>query len=175
MKTKKHDDGLLSELAKETCEGFQDEIESNSDFDKSEDLRDYFEKRLNEVDYNSVVDYLVQQKIESDLLHFQDETKCYRMMLGDNVLDFPSNWSVFELISSKEIILLDNENDNDFLIDVFSELKGNVKQLLVVTDHRNKIRVVYIKDDEIAKHLKWFEGYFQKHNSIASDWQKKIA
>jgi len=152
-------DLFMSQITEETCA----EAGEDTTLAKCVDFQKYFEKRLNQVEFNSLSDYLNQQSLNHHALEFQATSKCYRLNINDSILDFPSNWSIFEEISTKEIIPVDHVTDQNFLIDIFSELIGTVENIVLLRDNQN-IKLVFLQSSNFKDHLNWMLGYFEKKN-----------
>ena len=153
------DDTLLSKLIAETYTESTEKDQPNSFVD----LRNYFEKRLNEVDYNSLTDYLGQNSIDWVLLEYRTESKCYRLIMKGSMMDFPSNWSIFKEIKSQDIIYVDQSLDQDFLLDVFAELNGKHGNIALVKDEQT-MKMVFLPVEASKEHLQWMRNYFEKKN-----------
>lgn len=153
------DDTLLSKLIAETYTDSVDKDQPNSFVD----LRNYFEKRLNEVDYKSLSDYLGQNSIDWVLMEYRLESKCYRLIMKGSLIDFPSNWSVFKEIKSQDIIYVDQSLDQDFLLDVFAELNGKHGNIALVKDEQ-VVKMVFLPEEVSKEHVQWMRNYFEKKN-----------
>ena len=127
------------------------------------DLRNYFERKLNEVEFNSLTDYLTQNNLEMSELLLQDQTKCYRLIHNQSVLDFPSNWSIFKEIETKNLVYIDESLDQDFLLDIFSEVTGEYKNLALVKVDE-EVKLIYVPEETSKEHLDRFRGFFEKKN-----------
>ena len=152
-------DLFMSQITEETCAEAVEETAPG----KCVDFQKYFEKRLNQFEFNSLIDYLDQQSLNHHSLEFQTTSLCYRLNIKDSILDFPSNWSIFEEISTKEIIPVDPSVDHNFLIDIFSELVGSVDNIVLLRDNQN-IMLVFLQSTDSKDHLRWMYGYFEKKN-----------
>jgi hypothetical protein len=152
-----NDETLISKLISETYSESAEKDLSN----EVSDLRNYFEKKLNEVDFCSISEYMVQHKLSLSDLIFQSQTRCYRLINNKAVLDFPSNWSVFREIQNEKIIFLDQSLDQDNLLDIFSELNGQYFNVAILK-YDSEIKLVYLPEEESKNHLKWFRSYFEK-------------
>ena len=106
-----NDDTLISKLISETYSESTEKDQPNAVVD----LRNYFEKKLNEVDFISISDYLSQHNLSMSNVVFQTQSQCYRLVLNESVLDFPSNWSIFKEINSEDLVYVDQSLDQDFL------------------------------------------------------------
>lgn len=157
------DDKLISKLLTETCIEAPDKDQPNAVLD----LRNYFERKLNEVDFISINDYLIQHSLDMSKLTFQNMSQCYRLVFKGSVLDFPSNWSIFKDIKSDDMVYVDQSLDQDFLLDIFSELKGNFTNIALVKDS-NEVTLIYLPEEASKDHIQWFRGYFEKKNSQES-------
>lgn len=153
------DDTLISQLISET---YDDGPEKEEPIAFS-DLRNYFERKLNEVEFNSLTDYLTQNNLEMSELLLQDQTKCYRLIHNQSVLDFPSNWSIFKEIETKNLVYIDESLDQDFLLDIFSEVTGEYKNLALVKVDE-EVKLIYVPEETSKEHLDWFRGFFEKKN-----------
>lgn len=154
------DDTLISKLISETYTEAPDKDQPNAVVD----LRNYFERKLNEVDFNSMSDYLIQHDLRMSALTFQEESKCYRLTYNESVLDFPSNWSIFKDIKSEDVVYVDQSLDQDFLLDIFSELTGIYSNLALVKEEK-EVKLIYLPEEASKDHVKWFRGFFEKKNA----------
>lgn len=154
-----NDDTLISKLISETYSEAADKDQPNAVVD----LRNYFEKKLNEVDFISINDYLFQHSLSMSNVIFQTNTQCYRLELNKSVIDFPSNWSIFKEINSEDLVYLDQSLDQDFLLDIFSELNGSFFNLALVRDNTD-VKLVYLPEEVSKDHIQWFRGFFEKKN-----------
>jgi hypothetical protein len=156
-----NDDTLISKLISETyLEGSEKESPSATG-----DLRNYFERKLNEVDFISISDYLSQHNLSVSNLIFQSATQCYRLVLNESTIDFPSNWSIFNEIKTENLVYLDQSLDQDFLLDIFSELNGDFYNLALVKDEID-VKLIYLPEIASREHLQWFRGFFEKKNQL---------
>lgn len=154
-----NEDTLISKLIEETCTESVEKDQPNT----SVDLRKYFEKRLNQVDFISIKDYLDQHHLSHQALVFQANTSCYRLSFKQSVLDFPSNWSIFKEIKDTDLLYLDQSHDQDFLLDIFSELCGSFQNIVLVKENQ-EIQLVFLPDESPSDHVKWMQNYFEKKN-----------
>ncbi len=154
-----NDDTLISQLIEET---YTESIEEDQD-DKTIDLSKYFEKRLNQVDYISIRDYLVQHHLSHQFLTYQKSSGCYRLLFKDSTLDFPSNWSIFGEIKTQDFVFLNQSQDEDFLLDIFSEMCGSLQNIILVKESK-EVQLVFVSDEEANEHVGWIKNYFEKKN-----------
>lgn len=154
-----NDDTLISKLLVETYQETADKDQPNAVVD----LRHYFERKLNEVEFLSLEDYLSQNGLMMSNLKLVKKSQCYRLKHNDSVIDFPSNWSIFKEINNEDMVFVDQSLDQDFLLDIFSELNGDFYNLALVKD--NKIlMMIYLPEESSKEHVQWFRGYFEKKN-----------
>ncbi len=155
----KNDDLLISQLINETCKDEREDLSSNV-----VDLSSYFEKRLNQVEHKSLNDYLVQSGIIHYKLNYQQFSKCYRLSTTESIeIDFPSNWGPFSQISySGYVSIKADENDEEMLCDILSEVVGEVK-MLVITSENNSVLFVPLST-AFNEHAQWIQEYFEKKN-----------
>jgi hypothetical protein len=132
-------------------------------------LVDYFERRLNEVDYISLKAYLENEEILSFLLSYNEQTKCYRATVGSFEIDFPSNWSIFSEFHDSKLAYVNAEEDSDSLCEVFLSLVGEVKFVVLASDH-DMSRLIFLNSENAVKQCAWIEGYFQ--NKQAEEQKK---
>ncbi len=154
------EDTLISKLIEETYTESVEKDQPNTHVD----LRMYFEKRLNEVDFGSISDYIDQNFLSHFQLVFINNIGCYRLTLKESVLDFPSNWSIFKDVSSSDLVYVDQSLDQDFLLDVMSELYGNIQSFILVRES-DKVEMVLLSDEKSHEHIKWMRNYFEKKNN----------
>lgn len=156
-----NEDTLISKLIEETYS----EPAEKEQVESFVDLRKYFEKRLNEVDFNSISDYLNQHHLSHQPLTFVMRSGCYRLIFKQSVLDFPSNWSIFKEIASTDLVYLDQSHDQDFLLDVFSEICGSFQNIALVRESQD-IQLVFLPDEDSHNHIEWMKCYFEKKNKV---------
>ena len=155
-----NDDTLISKLLVETYEETSDKDQPNAVVD----LRHYFERKLNEVEFLSLEDYLAQNGLAMSSLKLVKKSQCYRLNHNDSVIDFPSNWSIFKEIKNEDIVFVDQSLDQDFLLDIFSELNGDFYNLALVKDNQ-VVMMIYLPEESSKEHVQWFRGYFEKKKS----------
>lgn len=154
------DDKLISKLISET---YDEDLEKDPS-SVVVNLRNYFEKKLNEVEFFSLNDYFLQNTIDTNPLLFVKEIFCYRLARGDLILDFPINWSVFKNIEEEKIVYIDESLDEDFLLDIFYEITGNFSNLLLLKNEES-LWLIYLPKDSSKKHLEWFKNYLEKKST----------
>jgi len=157
-----NDDILISKLIEETCTETTIEKDQPNSF---VDLRKYFEKRLNEVDFLSIADYLDQHHLSHQEISFQYQSKCYRLSFKQTILDFPSNWSVFKEIGKADLVYVDQSLDQDFLLDIFAELCGSHQNIVLVKENQ-EVQLVFLPEENSRDHVNWMRNYFDKKNSV---------
>lgn len=157
-----NDETLISQLISETCVEALEKEQPGAVLD----LRNYFERKLNEVEFISIKDYLEQNNLEMSELLLQSQTKCYRLIYKDSILDFPVNWSIFKEIGTEDFVYVDESLDQDFLLDIFSELTGEYKNLALVKEDEN-IKMIYFSEEASKVHIQWFRGFFEKRNKTS--------
>ena len=154
-----NEDTLISMLIEETCS-------EKAEKDQTEnviDLQKYFEKRLNQVDYISIEDYFVQNDLNHQTLNYESKNGCYRLIFKQTILDFPSNWSIFNQIKNSDFVFVDNNVDDDFLLDIFTELSG-LSQNIALVKEKNNVQLVFLSTEESVDHVNWMNEYFKKKN-----------
>lgn len=161
-----NEDTLISKLIAET---YPDSVEKDLP-NNCVDLRKYFEKRLNQVDFVSISDYLEQNELSFNELKFKDDSACYRLIYNKQILDFPSNWSIFKEIKSTDIVYVDQSLDQDFLLDLFAEICGKPQNIALLKEEQ-VVKLVFLSEAEAREHVKWMRDYFEKKNTH----QEKIA
>ncbi len=166
-----NDDTLISKLIEETCTESVEKDQPNSFID----LRKYFEKRLNEVDFLSIQDYLQQHHLSHQPIPLRPNSNCYRLTFKQSVLDFPSNWSIFKDIKNSDLIYVDQSLDQDFLLDIFAELCGSFQNIVLVRENQ-EVQLVFLPEEESRDHVKWMRNYFEKKNTgTGSDSEEAAA
>jgi hypothetical protein len=156
-----NDDALISKLISET---YLDSTEKDLPNAIGE-LRDYFEKKLNEVEFISMDDYLSQHGLSMSPLTLHTNTSCYRLICNKAVLDFPTNWSIFRDLKTENLIFVDSSLDQDFLLDIFSELRGEFTNLALVKEDE-AVKLIYLPEEQSKEHIQWFRGFFEKKNQV---------
>jgi hypothetical protein len=152
-----NEDTLISKLIEETCSEASESEGQNS----FTDLRKYFEKRLNEVDFNSISDYLDQNQLSHQVLSFENKSRCYRLKFKQSVLDFPSNWSIFSEIETNDLIYVDQSVDEDYLLDIFSEICGSFQNVVLLKEN-TEVQLVFLPGENAIEHVSWMRNYFEK-------------
>ena len=153
----RNEDTLISQLTSET---YDDGPEKEQPITVS-DLRNYFERKVNEVEFISITDYLVQNNLDMSELLLQHQTQCYRLIYNELILDFPMNWSIFKEIRINDLVYVDESLDQDFLLDIFSEITGEYKNLALV-NLDGELKLVYFPEESSNDHMEWFRGFFEK-------------
>lgn len=159
-----NDDILISQLIEETCTESVEKDQPNSIVD----LRKYFEKRLNEVDFISIADYLNQHGLSHQMISYLPKSGCFRLSFGQSVIDFPSNWSIFKDIKTTDLIFVDQSLDQDFLLDIFAELCGCFQNIVLVKENQ-EVQLVFLSEESSRDHLKWMRNYFEKKNTDSGE------
>jgi hypothetical protein len=157
-------DLLMKQIIDET---YHDDTTSSSPIN----LVHYFEKRLNEVDFLSLKNYLSNEDIQFLPLEYNQITGCYRLVLDSNIIDFPSNWSIFSELQNRQFNYVRTTNDEDFLCEIFESHVGNLK-IMVVTNDNNETHLIFLKSADAEKNLDWIKNYFL---SKAESTEKKAA
>ena len=159
-----NDDTLISKLITETYDDGPEKEQPSGVLD----LRNYFERKLNEIEFISIDDYLAQNNLEMSELMLQDQTQCYRLVYNESILDFPTNWSIFKEIGFEDLVYVDQSLDQDMLLDIFLEITGDYKNLALVKDN-GQVKIVYLPEEASKEHIKWFRGFFEKKNQDAKE------
>lgn len=147
-------DLLLKQITEET---YQDDFSTSS----PTSLVNYFEKRLNEVDFLSLKTYLANEEILFLPMTYNEVTKCYRVVMDQTPIDFPSNWSIFSRFGSEQLVHVKASADKDFLCEIFLSHVGEVKIIMLATDE-NRSKLIFLSSEKSDKHLEWVENYFAK-------------
>lgn len=151
------EDNFIEVLLNETCE-----LEENASFKKIEEttnlvsLRDYFEKKVNEVEYINLHLFLSENNVRYATLKYQAETKMYRMNLNNQDYDFPENWSFFQYIEKE--MYWEHHTDNDFLNELFSEMVGYDYQLAFVNEDK-QCDMIFVPIADLKKCKEWLREY----------------
>ena len=157
----KNDDFLISQLISETYDDAPQKEQPNDVID----LRNYFEKKLNEIEFLSIKEYLTQNGLVAQSVKYIEQIKCFRIILNNHIIDFPSNWSIFNDLTKGNLIFLESKNDQDYLLEIFSELRG-IQSNLAILNHDSQISMVFLPEELSKVHLKWFRGFFEKVNQL---------
>lgn len=154
------DDNFIEVLLNETCD-----LEENAEMFKKEEfsnvhsLRNYFERKVNEVEYLNLHQFLSANKIQFVSLKYESEIKMYRMSLKGTDYDFPVNWSFFQHIQNE--MYWEHREDQELLNEVFSELIGYQYQLAFVNEN-NKCDMIFVPTAELKKCNDWLREYVIK-------------
>lgn len=154
-----NDETLISQLTSETYVDAPEKEQPGAVLD----LRNYFERKLNEVEFISIGSYLAQHNLEMSELVLQDKIQCYRLIYNESILDFPVNWSVFKEIGTEDLVYIDQSLDQDYLLDIFSEIIGEYKNLVLIKE-RGEVKIIYLSEEVSREHIQWFRGFFEKRN-----------
>lgn len=147
-------ESLLKKITEET---YQEDVSSSSPIS----LVNYFEKRLNEVDYLSLKNYLVDENVLFLPLNFIESTKCYRINLNETIIDFPSNWSIFSKFAKDQLVYVNASADEDFLCEIFLSHVGEVK-VIVLAGENHESHLIFLNSEKSEKHFEWINNYFAK-------------
>jgi hypothetical protein len=152
-----NEDALISKLIEETYNESVEKDETNS----CTDLRKYYEKKLNQIEFISINDYLDQHHLCHQQLVLESFTGCYRLSFKETILDFPSNWSIFKTINNSDFVYVDQSFDQDFLLDIFSEICGSYQNIALIKENQ-EVQLVFLPDEESNEHVGWMKNYFEK-------------
>ncbi len=150
------DDNFINVMINETCEESLDKKAEIAESNNVINLRDYFEKKVNEVEFLSLKEYLLDKNVKFATLNYQSKTKMYRMTLGDSVFDFPENWSVFKNLRTENYI--EHIHDDDFLNDLFSEFIGYDYQLTFLVENDTN-QMIFVPLHQLTKCKEWLREY----------------
>jgi hypothetical protein len=161
---------LMKQITEET---YQDDDTSAS---PPINLVNYFEKKLNEVDFISLKNYLAHEEILYCPLTFNHLTRCYRIVLGNTEIDFPSNWSIFNKFQTESLVHVKATDDEDFLCEVFLSQTGEVNILVLANDNEES-RLIFLSSIKSEQQLNWIESYFAKKEEEKNEigFEKKKA
>lgn len=161
------DDNFIEVLLNETCDLEEEtETKKTEEFSNVVNLRDYFERKVNEVEYLNLHQFLSENKIQFVELNYQSETKMYRMSLNGEVYDFPENWSLFQYVEKE--MYWEHHTDPEFLNELFSEMVGYHYQLAFVNEN-NQCDMIFVPTAELKKCNDWLREY------VIKKMEKKIA
>jgi hypothetical protein len=68
---------------------------------------------------------------------------------------------VFKDLRNKELVFIDQSLDQDFLLDIFSEITGSFSNLAMVNESEN-VRVIFLPEEASKDHVQWIRGYLEK-------------
>lgn len=154
------DDNFIGVLLNETCE-----LEDSKENKKYEvpsnvvNLRDYFERKVNEVEYLNLHQFLKENRVQFVELKYVAETKMYRMSLNGDIFDFPENWSFFQFI--KREMYWEHHSDPELLNEVFSDLIGYHYQLAFVNEN-DMCDMIFVPTADFKKCNEWLREYVIK-------------
>lgn len=151
-----NEDLLFSKLLEETCTPKLEKDKPNN----FSDLRNYFEKKLNEVEFYSLEDYFKNSNIVFYEIYLLKNTSCFRLKIKNDFIDFPSNWSSFSNILSSPMILIDSENDNSGLLDIFSEQR-NIYEFIILLNIEGKFFLVFVNPTQALSVTEWVDNYLK--------------
>jgi hypothetical protein len=149
---------MMKQLIEET---YQEDVGPTSPVS----LVNYFERRLNEVEYTSLKNYLKNEEVLFLPMTFNAANGCYRVALANTEIDFPSNWSIFSKFHTEHIVHVKANQDEDFLCEVFLSHVGEVKILVLASDN-GMSRLIFLNSDKAEKQLEWIENYFKNKAEI---------
>lgn len=140
------EDSFISQMLNETMEVSSTETASTSNV---VNLRDYFESKSNtSEDKLDLNEFLRSKLLPVNGLEYIPETQCFRLSFVGDVLDFPSNWSIFSKMLQSEFVNLSRRNDADHLCDVLSSLYGSDVEVVIFRDHSH-FRWVWFEEDKL--------------------------
>jgi len=157
-------DHFISKLVDETLEG----IDPESPEIHQTELENYFENKLSNPNLDNPMDNFYRLAGENSLFYylgyFENSNSCFRFSIGKSILDFPSNWSVFEMIRSKvreaqgEIfgVEINKFLDHDKLIEVFQNFNQKCSRIFFICYNKNITIFTFNEDQDhvVEKFLK---------------------
>ncbi len=162
------DDNFINVMINETCDGSLDKKNDSSEaVSNVVNLRDYFEKKVNEVEFLSLKEYLKDKNVKFVTLDYSEKTKMYRMTLNENIFDFPENWSVFKTLRTENYIEL--IHNDDLLNEIFAEFIGYDYQLTFLAEN-NQNQMIFVPLHQITKCKEWLREYVLRNQD-----RKKVA
>ena len=153
------EDDLISKLINETCK--EEQSEEKLEEAKVFELSNYFEKRVNQVEFLSLEKYLTQQDLNSFTLSYNELNSCYRLETNNVTLDFPSNWSIFHTLKVNKLQWISAKENTDFLCDIFAEVLGSC-EAFALTNDSGKFNITLFSDSSANDHYEWMLNYFSK-------------
>ncbi|GAB4012055.1 MAG: hypothetical protein Fur0010_07450 [Bdellovibrio sp.] len=153
MASFKEDDRLISKLLNETYEVLPVQNVSKS----SQDLSDYFNQKSSVSEFNNFVKeiekFSEKSKVFATSLEFIPQTKCYKAKANFGQIDFPSNWSMFEIFHELELnsVIENREEELGALLIEGAEapvvflIKSPTKHFLVAVDSSREFEYKWIK------------------------------
>ena len=58
---------------------------------------------------------------------------------------------------------MDQSLDQDYLLDIFSELTGEFSNIALVKEEQS-LKLIYLPEESSKEHVQWFRGFFEKKN-----------
>lgn len=165
------DENWISVLTEETCNPNDPLItrgEFNSRLIDRAVLFEYFFNKTSDAEGKTLENYIQENNLQQFFypLSYNEETKCYELIINQKRIDIPSNWGVLAEFapSPRPYLLLTKVNDHDFLIESLSELKAELVGLILLKNQKN-IQMISITDiSQVSEHLDFLDEYYQLKN-----------
>ena len=61
------------------------------------------------------------------------------------------------------MIYVDQSRDEDYLLDIFAEIRGCSDNLLLVKE-RDEVQLIFLSEETSQDHVEWVKNYFEKKN-----------
>ncbi len=156
------EESFIGMLLNETCEAetSKDHIANNV-----VDLRTYFEKKVNEVEFIDLKAYLTSKEIKFAQMNLIPEIGTYRAVINEEIFDFPKNWSIFAEL--ERVSYYSNMTNEDHLNEIFSSLVGYTYQLAFVNEEKH-IEMIFVPEADAVRCREWLMNYANKKEEIQS-------
>ena len=136
-------------------------------------LPEHFNSKQNIISRNDaceVENYFIRNEIQFCRIRFIHKIKCYRMVIKEQTIDLPANWSIFERMrkiheaNSSTYFRINSTEHSDHLFNIVSSLVGNHAELFLIT-HFGKcwMTLNFKKNIEI---IKWLQEYILQDEKI---------
>jgi hypothetical protein len=172
MKTKPSDDWFIGKLLEETYQCVPSDELSKS----PGDLLDYFTNHKSQPKNSSrdlvLRNYFQNHGLVIAPLEYRIKSKCYRMTINNLVLDFPSNWGLFESLeslSATDYFMISKKEDKTSLAIILSQVVSYPADIVVMTDAGEKFLALIRESSEEDKD--WLTSFF----GLNENEQKKAA
>lgn len=163
MKALKKEDLFINKILEETFM-FMPENEAAHD---PGDLRSYFNKQSIKGDVSNTKRFfegqLNKSKVNFIPFNFLQEINCFRISIAGSIVDFPSNWSIFQDLfegykkNENISIFVSIENDVESLLEIFRPF-SSYDCNLVFLNFKGSLYLVFLpeNDQKLSNWIKFF-------------------
>lgn len=130
----------------------------------SNELLDYFNSKDKKNEDDDLLRFFKDNSIDHYKCRYIEKIFCFRLELGELILDIPKNWIFFEtmysLFSSErgDIFRVCHDQDSGGFFKVVSSFSKYKSDIVFVVNSDKKIHMVFLPENDIQK-LNWLKNY----------------